>query len=529
MADRNFSSKRYYYGYGKTRKTGWTKLLIFAGGLGIGLAVFLAAYLTSEYFSTDASCALCHVHPHVHTSWKLSSHVNNGSGVSVHCIDCHLPPRDDTRAHYAAKIRFGVGHLWSYLVKDSAAFDWEAKGELEHAVTYIPNASCKDCHRNLFPQGVSADAVIAHLYYEENEYKLNLQCISCHLDAGHYDPGYTHGKMTGIPSRPVASSDSLSSFLEPAQVEAFADFTEQIPGTNVSIRMKAIPGGAFLMGSPEREQYRRPDEGPLRTVTLAPFFLAEVETTWEQFWAFYAQTMSEGRTPPEVVYAANADPATDAISGPTPPFGLPDQGWGGGERPAITMTHYAAKTFCQWLSLKTGKPYRLPTEAEWEYAARAGTQTPYFFEGTPRSFSNLGFWRKFLNAGTQGISDYVIYVNNSKNRTREPEDVLPNPFGLKNMLGNVLEYCADKYDPQAYARTSPEVTDPLVNDGEEWVVRGGNYASDASEVRAAARSHTRHEQWMKTDPQQPKSIWWYSDVKGIGFRVACDASFLTSQ
>ena len=85
--------------------------------------------------------------------------------------------------------------------------------------------------------------------------------------------------------------------------------------------------------------------------------MAEVEVTWDQYWAFYGQTMSEGRTPPETVYANNSNPDVDAISGPTPPFGFPDQGWGAGDRPAITMTHYAAETFCQWLSKQTGKKY----------------------------------------------------------------------------------------------------------------------------------------------------------------------------
>ena len=90
------------------------------------------------------------------------------------------------------------------------------------------------------------------------------------------------------------------------------------------------------------------------------------------------------------------------------------------------------------------------------------------------------------------------------------------------MPGNVMEYCADKYDPQAYAKRSGVTQDPLVTEGEEWVVRGGLYSSDAAEVRSAARSHTRHDDWLRTDPQQPKSIWWYSDIKGIGFRVVCE-------
>ena len=105
--------------------------------------------------------------------------------------------------------------------------------------------------------------------------------------------------------------------------------------------------------------------------------------------------MSEGRTPPEQIYANNSNPNVDAISGPTPPYGRPDQNWGFGKRPAITMTHYAAETFCQWLSKKTGKKYRLPTEAEWEYAARGGTESPYFFAGNPKSFQPKDYGVKY--------------------------------------------------------------------------------------------------------------------------------------
>ena len=233
--------------------------------------------------------------------------------------------------------------------------------------------------------------------------------------------------------------------------------------------------------------------------------------------------MSEGRTPPAVIYANNSREDVDAVSGPTPPFGFPDQGWGMGERPAITMTHYAAETFCQWLSLKTGKKYRLPTEAEWEYAARGGTSTPYFFEGDPGDYSNEGFWNGIFGADTTQINRYVIYVNNSKNRSQEPGKVMANPFGLKNMLGNVMEYCSDWYAEDAYSQMADGVKDPKgPESGTEHVVRGGSYSSDASELRSASRGYTKHDDWLRTDPQNPKSIWWYSDIKGIGFRVVCE-------
>ncbi|MDR2954079.1 MAG: SUMF1/EgtB/PvdO family nonheme iron enzyme [Prevotella sp.] len=490
-------------------------------GLFLGMATIVALYQTSVYFSTNESCMICHVHPHVEDSWKQSVHMANKSGTKVNCVDCHLPPKNNTWDHYTAKAKLGIRDLWGYLTKDSTDFDWDRMSELDYAVTYIPNESCKECHHNLFPDGATDDAVIAHLYYEENEKKLNLQCISCHLDAGHYNPNYVHGALTGIPGSTTNVVDSSLFHKTATEVTKFENYTEQIPGTPLSFNMVAIPAGTFKMGSPENEQYHKEDESPVRNVTLTQYFMSEVEVTWDLYWAFYGETMSEGRTPPEKVYANNSNPDVDAVSGPTPPFGFPDQGWGGGDRPAITMTHYAAQTFCQWLSLKTGKKYRLPTEAEWEYAARGGTETPYFFEGNPKDFSDEGFWRKFFDAKTEPISQYVIYSKNAKNRTQEPSAVKANPFGLKNMLGNVLEYCADKYDPKAYSKVD-NVTNPLVTEGEEHVVRGGNYTSDAADLRCAARGYTKHDDWLKTDPQQPKSIWWYSDIRGIGFRLVCE-------
>ena len=179
--------------------------------------------------------------------------------------------------------------------------------------------------------------------------------------------------------------------------------------------------------------------------------------------------------------------------------------------------------------MKTGKKYRLPTEAEWEYAARAGTETPYFFPGTPKKFSSLGWWNRMFGPDTTVINSFAIYDLNSGSKTQESSRVRENPFGLKSMLGNVLEYCSDWYAPNAYSMTAITVTNPKgPEEGTEHVIRGGYYASDASDLRVAARFQTKTEEWLKTDPQQPKSIWWYTDKKGIGFRVVCEPDDTTN-
>ena len=215
--------------------------------------------------------------------------------------------------------------------------------------------------------------------------------------------------------------------------------------------------------------------------------------------------------------------APDAVTGPTPPFGMPDQGWGSGKRPAITMTHYAASTYCQWLSKVTGKHYRLPTEAEWEYACRAGTESPYFFPAAPKKLTQNGLRSKLFGADTTQINRYVVYLLNSQGKTQEPSFVQANPLGLKNTLGNVMEFCSDWYAEDAYSKSGNSVTDPKgPSEGTEHVVRGGKFDSDAKDLRSAARDFTKTADWLKTDPQQPKSIWWYSDIKGIGFRVVCE-------
>jgi len=490
-------------------------------GIVIGLVIALAIGCFYTTSSSSESCVSCHVHPDSDNSWKQSAHFVNESGVRTDCAECHLPPKQEYFSYLATKTRMGAKDVVSYLLKKHESIDWEAKGELEYARRIVNNNSCVSCHANIYPEGISDDGIAAHLYYDENAMKLDLQCINCHLDAGHHNPNYSHSQMIGIISRVV---DALKEeYKVSTRIDSFENFTERIPGTKASISMIAVPGGEFYLGSPLDEPYRRQDEGPQRRVKVSDFFIGETEVTWDQFWAFYNETMSEGRTPPEKIFANNSRPDIDAVSGPTPPFGNPDQGWGMDSRPAITMTHYAAEVFCQWLSLKTGKHYRLPTEAEWEYAARGGTQTPYFFDGSPKRFTSNRFIRRFSPADTAVIQRYAVYAMNSRNRTQLPSKVKANPFGIKNMLGNAMEYCADWYAEDAYSHIPDGTLNPKgPQSGREYVVRGGMYKDDAAELRCAARNHTNHDDWLKTDPQKPKSIWWYSDVKAIGFRVVCD-------
>jgi formylglycine-generating enzyme required for sulfatase activity len=311
----------------------------------------------------------------------------------------------------------------------------------------------------------------------------------------------------------------MALFTEPAKAQKFENFTETLPGTNVSFEMVAVPGGTFNMGSPDDESLRRPDEGPVRKVTLSKFWIAKTEVTWNEYLAFFRATGSQGRTEGQILKNRNAD----AISGATPPWGAPDQGWGKGSRPAITMSWQAANVYCQWLTKVTGKKYRLPTEAEWEYACRGGTKTPYFFRGNPKGFTSTGLIRKIFGPDTSGIASYVIYKVNSSSRTKEPVSVKENQFGLKNMSGNVAEFCRDFYSPDTYKNDTALIFNPKgPQSGKEHVIRGGSFKSDAKDVRSAARDFTRTKAWLVTDPQMPKSIWWYSDCIDVGFRVVCE-------
>jgi len=496
-------------------------------GFLLGLAVIYMSHMGIKYTSTDEFCNLCHTHPHVTYSWKKSTHYKNESGVVVHCVECHLPPGG---VYYLTeKTRLGIRDAYSTYFKDVESIDWDMKSSLEHAVTYTYDSSCIRCHQDLYSRELSPKGVEAHEYYMKNPDKLN--CINCHIAVGHYrdepvEEEFVFGEKELIqrPERPV-------------DMDEFVDYTQTIPDTDVTFDMISIPGGTFMMGSPETEPFRNPDEGLPREVQLSPFWMGEIEVSWREFDIFYSQTASMGKnelglkgdedgTSSEVtvtvVETGEDTTAVDAITGPTPPYGSPDQGWGKRMRPAITMTHHAAVTYCKWLSSVTGKKFRLPTEAEWEYACRAGTTGPYYFEGDPEKLTRNSWVNRTFRKDTAAIDSLVWSATNGNYKTYPPFKKSPNQWGLFNMLGNVKEFCLDRYSPDPYS-SYPEgeiIVDPEGSaSGTEFVVRGGSFNSDPSDLRSARRDRTYYDKWLMTDPQSPKSVWWYSDCRDVGFRV----------
>jgi len=174
--------------------------------------------------------------------------------------------------------------------------------------------------------------------------------------------------------------------------------------------------------------------------------------------------------------------------------------------PAICMTQLAARMYCKWLSAKTGRYYRLPTEAEWEYACRAGTTSAYSFGNDPDQ-----------------IDDYAWHIDNSDEAYHEVGQKKPNPWGLHDMHGNVAEWVLDQHDPQRYAASDGKtvsVTEALAIPTELYprIVRGGSWDDDIEALRSAARDYSS-EDWKEQDPQFPQSIWYHTDALHVGFRV----------
>ncbi len=289
-------------------------------------------------------------------------------------------------------------------------------------------------------------------------------------------------------------------------------YTTQIPATDVEFTMIPIPGGKFTMGSPDQEAGRKSDEGPQFEVQVEPFWMGKHEITWDEYQKYMAMNdrFREFQDRGQRQLTEKEFGNLDAITAPSilydPRFTYRD----GGEpdQPAATISQFAAKQYTKWLSLMSDNFYRLPYEAEWEYACRAGTNTIWYFGNDPDE-----------------LGEHAWFSDNSDEYRQKVGQKLPNPWGLHDMYGNVAEWVLDQYFEQGYSH----IADPWVKVEGSYrkptslfprVARGGCYLSEAEECRSASRLAS-DESWREADPEIPKSPYWFTDepATGVGFRL----------
>ncbi len=282
-----------------------------------------------------------------------------------------------------------------------------------------------------------------------------------------------------------------------------------IPGTDATFWMEPIPGGEFLMGSGADEAGHNENEGPQRKFKVSPFWMARCEVSWKEyknFMSLYGAFKSFQQQKLRLVTDANR---IDAITAPTPLY-EPDFTFEFGEddaQPAVSMSQYAAKQYSKWMSAITECQYRLPTEAEWEYACRAGSQSAFSFGDDPEALAEYA-WFEGNAAGLGGQK-----IGQKK----------PNAWGLHDMHGNVAEWVLDTLEPY---KPSYRILDASVDcvPSEELdprIVRGGSWEFPAEQCRSASRLGSDTDAWREYDPNLPKSPWWLTNdpVSGVGFRL----------
>lgn len=302
---------------------------------------------------------------------------------------------------------------------------------------------------------------------------------------------------------PVSVKDSKAS----TEAE-MAPYREVIVDTSLTFGMVPIPGGTFMMGSPDSEEDRNPDEGPLHQVKIAPFWMGRCEVTWDVYETFMFELDVLRREVKKIEPTAR-ELLADAVTKPTAPYTDMTFDMGRSGFPAICMTQHAAKMYCEWLTAKTGRYYRLPTEAEWEYACRAASTTAYHFGNDPGE-----------------LDQYAWFVENTEDENgdygyRKVGLKKPNAWGLHDMHGNVAEWVLDAHDPDFYKQcVDGLVENPLSPPQELYgrIVRGGSWDDDAELLRSAVR-RVSEEDWKQQDPQLPQSIWYHTDALWVGCRV----------
>jgi formylglycine-generating enzyme required for sulfatase activity len=233
--------------------------------------------------------------------------------------------------------------------------------------------------------------------------------------------------------------------------------------------------------------------------------MGKCEVTWDEVDVYLYQRDMRWRASKHFRPATPRDILADFLIRPSE-LSYADLSFGMGKagRPVVCLTQVTAKAYCRWLSAMTGRYYRLPTEAEWEYACRAGSQTAYSFGDAPKQ-----------------LGEYAWFADNSDEKYHRVGLKKPNRWGLHDMHGNVAEWVLDQYEPEFYRR-SLEKGDkrPFADPKAIYprIVRGGSWQDDPDELRSAAR-RASNKDWSMQDPQIPQSRWYHTDASFVGFRV----------
>lgn len=235
---------------------------------------------------------------------------------------------------------------------------------------------------------------------------------------------------------------------------ALQPYSETIPVAAYKVEMMPIPASA---------------DG-----TIKPFWISKAELTWEAFDVYVYRLDEEA-----------GQPKVDAVTRPSKPYLPPDRGFGHEGYAAISMSFKNATEFCLWLSKKTGMTYRLPTEAEWEHAARAGVTGTYAHGDDATK-----------------LPEFAWFADNAEDVPHPVGKKKPNAWGLHDMHGNVAEWVTGR-------------------DGKP-VTKGGSYRDAALALAVSARAEQRPA-WNASDPQIPKSAWWLADGPFVGFRIVCES------
>ncbi len=289
-------------------------------------------------------------------------------------------------------------------------------------------------------------------------------------------------------------------------------YTVNVPGSDVKIEMVPVPGGKFKFGSSEDSDGHVEDEGPQIELEVAPMWVAKFETTWHEYKYYMSMYEVFKDLQDKGVRMISDENKSDAVTTPTPLYD-PTFTYEYGQDlrlPAVTMTQYSAKQYTKWLSKLTSQQFRLPTEAEWEYACRAGSETEYYF-----------------GDDEDELEDYAWFYDNSDEVPHLVGEKKPNAFGLYDMHGNVMEWVIDGYTEDGY-EAAADKEPKTVMEAIQWaetpdnrVVRGGSFQDDPEMLRSAARRGSEDEDWKEEDPNIPLSPFWYSNdpARGVGFRI----------